>query len=144
MASVHPPMKPDWTLIANGTRARLLQQEAGAPMVILESFIHPARHPSDGFAPGPSLFGELGGASSMQHQHTEFARELAHLLEQEAQLDHFKSLTIFASNPFLEELDEELGRATRRRLAAAHEADLTGSTLSEIEERIANELAAPH
>lgn len=137
-------MKPDWTLIANGTRARLLQQEAGAPMVILESFIHPVRQPSDGFAPGPSLFGDLDADWALHHQHTDFARELAHLLEQEAQLDHFRSLTIFASCPFLGELDEELGRATRRRLVAAHEADLTGSTLSEIEERIANELAAPH
>ena len=136
-------MKPAWTLIANGTRARLLQQEPGAPMVILESFIHPAR-PADGFAPGPSLFGDLDAQWAIQHRHTEFARDLAHLLEQEAQLDHFRSLTVFASNPFLGELDEELGKATRRRLAATHEADLTGFTLSELEERIATELAAPH
>lgn len=140
MSSRRDAMKPDWTLIANGTRARLLQQEPGAPMVILESFIHPVR-PADGFAPGPSLFGSLDAQSSA-HQHTEFARELAHLLEQEAQLDHYRSLTVFASAPFLGELEEEIGQATRRRLVAAHEADLTRFTVSEIEERIATELAA--
>lgn len=133
-------MKPDWTLIANGTRARLLQQQPGAPMVILESFIHPVR-PGDGFAPGPSLFGDLDAAWAREHQHTEFARELAHLLEQEAQLDRFHALRIFASRPFLDELDDELGKATRQRLAAEHEADLTGFAISEIEERIADELA---
>jgi len=135
-------MKPDWTLIANGTRARLLQQEAGAPMVILESFIHPLR-PGDGFAPA-SLFGELEADWARAHQHTEFARELAHLLEQEAQLEHFRALTVFACKPFLGELLEEFGNATRRRLLAAQDADLTGFTLSEIEERIAHELAADH
>ena len=135
-------MKPDWTLIANGTRARLLQQEPGAPMVILESFIHPVPRAGNGFAPGSSLFGELDAGWALAHQHTDFARELAHLLEQEAQLDHFQSLTIFACSPFLGELEEELGKATRRVLTGVHEVDLTGATLSEIEERIAIELAA--
>ena len=133
-------MKPDWTLIANGTRARLLQQQGGAPMIILESFIHPVRVPN-GFAPGPSLFGELDSTWRLEKHYTEFARELTQLLEQEAQLDHFHALTIFASQPFLGELEEELGKATRRRIIAMHEADLTGFTVSEIEERIADELA---
>jgi hypothetical protein len=124
-------MKPDWTLIANGTRARLLQQEPGSPMVILETFIHPA-----GPAGGPGVAAGFGSP-----RHTEFARELAHLLEQEAQLDHFHSLAIFASSPFLDELHEQIGKATRRHLVAVHEADLTSFTLSELEERIANELA---
>lgn len=136
-------MKPDWTLIANGTRARLLQQEAGAPMVILESFIHPLRR-DDELAPGPSLFGDLEADWDRAHQHTEFARELAHLLEQEAQLEHFRTLLVFACSPFLGELLEELGSATRRRLVATQDADLTGFTVSEIEERIAHELAADH
>lgn len=117
-------MKPDWTLIANATRARLLQQERGAPMVILESFIHPRGR------------GDLNAA-----EHTEFARELAHVLEQEAQLDHFRSLTIFAAGPILGEIQNKLGKATVRRLAATHEQDLTGFGLSELEERIATELA---
>jgi protein required for attachment to host cells len=114
-------MKPDWTLIANATRARLLQQEQGAPMVILESFVHPA---------GPA-----------RQAHIEFARELAHVLEQEARLDHFHSLTIFASGPFLDEIKAELGRATRDLLTAAHELDLTRCGLSELEQRISHETA---
>jgi Bacterial archaeo-eukaryotic release factor family 12 len=124
-------MKPDWTLIANSTRARLLRQEPGSPMTILESFIHPASCPLP------------PGVGAMRKDLMEFARELGHLLEQEAQLDHFSSLTIFASSPFLGELEEQIGKCTRRLLAGVHEMDLTGFTLSEIEERIAHEVAAP-
>jgi hypothetical protein len=136
-------MKPDWTLVANGTRARLLQQAAGAPMVILESFIHPVR-PAEGFAPGASLFGGLDTSPAEARQHIEFARELAHLLEQEAHLDHFARLTVFASDPFLDELAAEFGPATRCRIIAMLEADLTRCTLSELEDRIARDVAEPH
>jgi protein required for attachment to host cells len=144
-------MKPDWTVIANATRARLLQQEQGAPMVILESFIHPegrgkVSELADDKA-GQQKTDRFGGAAyeprvnAKRKEHTEFARELAHLLEQEAQLDHFRSLTIFASSPFLGELKAELGKATLRRLISTHEQDLTSLGLSELEERIAHELA---
>ena len=88
--------------------------------------------------------GDLEADWARGHQHTEFARELAHLLEQEAQLEHYRSLTVFACSPFLGELLDEFGKATWARLAAAHDADLTGFTLSEIEERIAHEIAANH
>ena len=143
-------MKPDWTLIANSTRARLLQQKPGSPMVILESFIHPANPtqpaeltPREAHGAASRLGQALHAASlgARRSEQTEFARELGHLLEQEAQLDHFRSLTVFASGPFLGELRPRLGQATQRRLAAVHEADLTAFTLSELEERIANELA---
>jgi hypothetical protein len=117
-------MKPDWTLIANATRARLLQQERGGPMVILESFIHPRGR------------GDLNA-----REHAGFARELAQLLEQEAQLDHFGTLTIFASGPILGEIQNQLGKATVRRLASTHEQDLTAFGLTELEQRIAHELA---
>lgn len=135
-------MKPDWTLIANATRARLLQQERGSPMVILESFIHPASRPKAidhhrRTGAGP----ETGRPAAQREDHTEFARELSHLLEQEAQLDHFRSLKIFASSPLLGELGQEIGNATRRKLVATQDVDLTPFTLSELEERIASELA---
>jgi protein required for attachment to host cells len=144
-------MKPDWTLIANATRARLLQQELGAPMVILESFIHPAgRAKVSDLAEdkaGQEKTDRFGGAAyeprvdAKRKEHIEFARELAHLLEQEAQLDHYRSLTIFASNPFLGGIKAELGKATRRLLVTTHELDLTSFGLSELEERIAHEMA---
>ena len=34
-------MKPEWILIANATRARLLEREPGCPLVVIESFDHP-------------------------------------------------------------------------------------------------------
>ena len=129
------PMKPDWTLIANATRARLLQQERGAPMVILESFIHPA---SRRRLIEPS---QEKAVQATRKDHNQFARELAHLLEQEAQLDHYASLKIFASSPFFGEIQGELGKATRKLLVAAQELDLTGFGLSELEERISQQLA---
>lgn len=141
--------KPDWTLIANSTRARLLQQEPGAPMVILESFIHPASHsrPRDAAGDRAGLpASRTGGAAASlglpRPELTEFARELGHLLEQEAQLDHFRTLAIFASSPFLGQIVDQLGRCTQRRLSGVHEMDLTGCTVSEIEERIVHETTA--
>jgi protein required for attachment to host cells len=134
-------MKPDWTLIANATRARLLQQERGSPMVILESFIHPPRHPKGADHRRSQAGTEAVRPAPRREDHAEFARELSHLLEQEAQLDHFRSLKIFASSPFLDELGQEIGNATRRRLVATQDVDLTPFTLSELEQRIASELA---
>lgn len=35
-------MTPDWILVANAGQARLLQQEPGSPMAVLQAFQHAA------------------------------------------------------------------------------------------------------
>lgn len=140
-------MKPDWTLIANASQARLLQREAGAPAVVLHAFHHPQSRakPSElgddkaGREGGAQSF---GGAAFVPHadahrkelQH--FAHEIAQYLEQGARDGRFHQLTVYASSPFLGELKHALGHATQPLLAAAHDADYTGLGLAELEERL--------
>jgi protein required for attachment to host cells len=143
-------MKPDWTLIANATQARLLQQEQGAPMVVLHAFHHPegrlkTSELGDSKAGRDTNSAGYGGAAlppradAHRKEHQKFAHELAHYLEQAAQQGSFHKLEIFASNPFLGELKEQLGDATRRLVSAEHPVDLTAVGLAEIERRIAHE-----
>jgi protein required for attachment to host cells len=127
---MHTRPKPDWILIANTTRARVLQQEPGNAMVVLESFVHPAGR---GQRTEPLM-------DARQKECTRFAHELAQYLEHEARQAHFGSLTLFASASFLEELRAAFGKATLRLLIAAHELDLTSVGVAELERRVSHEL----
>lgn len=128
---MHTRPIPDWVLIANTTRARVLQQEPGSAMVVLESFVHPAGR---GLRIEPLL-------DPRQKECTRFAHELAQYLEQEARQRHFDCLTIFASSSFLEELRASLGKITQSLLSGIHELDLTSVGIAELERRISHELA---
>ena len=145
-------MKSDWILIANATQARLLQHERGSPMVILASFEHPESRSkvselADDRAGHESRDSSFGGSAypprvdAKQKEHMRFARELAAHLEQQALQGSFRSLAIFASSPFLGELKAELGASTARLLSTTHDLDLTSFGLSELEQRVASELA---
>jgi protein required for attachment to host cells len=144
-------MKTDWILIANATRARLLQQEPGQKVKELRSFEHLA---------GRSKIGELAddrsgserndrlyGAAAFQprldakqKEHRRFARELAEYLEQQAQLGAYRRIEIFASNPFLGELKAVVGDATLRLVGGAHDLDLTMVGKAELGRRIAQHM----
>jgi protein required for attachment to host cells len=144
-------MKTDWILIANATRARLLQQEPGQKVKELRSFEHLA---------GRSKIGELAddrsgserndrlyGAAAFQprldakqKEHRRFARELAEYLEQQAQLGAYHTIEIFASNPFLGELKAVVGDATLRLVGGAHDLDLTMVGKAELGRRIAQQM----
>jgi protein required for attachment to host cells len=145
-------MKPDWILIANATRARLLQQERHARVTELHSFEHPqsrskisdladdrAGHERSDRGFGGTAYQPRIDAKHKEHQR--FARELAEYLEHAAQQGHFGSLAVFASSPFLGELKAELGAATGRLLAGTHDLDLTAVGKAELGRRLAQELA---
>ena len=121
---------PDWILIANTTRARVLQQEADGPMEVIESFVHPAGR---GQPVGPIT-------DPREKSYTRFAQELAQHLEFEARQDHLGSLFILAPQPFLDEIFSALGKISRRMLRGTHEADLTSVGLAELDRRIHREL----
>jgi hypothetical protein len=123
--------KPDWILIANTTRARVLQQR-GTVIEILESFVHPAGR---GQATLPLI-------DARQKEYTRFAQELAQFLEAEARLGHFASLVILAPPPFLEELRGALGKFTARLVVGTVERDLTSWGVAELGRQITRELAA--
>jgi protein required for attachment to host cells len=126
--STTPP--PDWILIANATRARVLAQEAGGSMEVLESFVHPAGR---GQPLSPIT-------DPREKSYTRFAHELAQHIEQEARQGHLCSLVIFAPQPFLDELVSALGKTGRGLLCGAHEMDLTSVGLAELDWRIQHEL----
>jgi protein required for attachment to host cells len=145
-------MKPEWILIANATYARLIQQERGEPMVVLKSFSHPQSRSKvsdlvDDRAGHESVDNSFGGASFQpktdpkRKEHEHFAHELADYVEQAAQQGQFHSLVVFSSSPFLGELKAALGSATQRLLKGTHDLDLTPVGLTELERRIAHELA---
>ena len=142
-------MKPEWILIANATRARLLQREPGCPLVVVDSFDHPQSRSkiselADDRAGQGKSDHSVGGASypprldAKEKEHLHFARELADYLEEHAQQGHFHSLTLFASSPFLGELKPQLGTATARLVSATHDLDLTSVGLVELDQRIAH------
>ncbi|MDP3761456.1 MAG: host attachment protein [Ramlibacter sp.] len=124
-------LNPDWILIANTTRARVLQQQRGGVMEVLESFVHPAGR---GQATPPLL-------DARQKEYTRFAQELAQYLEAEARMGHFSALVILAPLPFLDELRGTLGKFTARLLVGTVERDLTSWGIAELARQVSRELA---
>lgn len=148
-------MKPEWILIANASRARLFQQQDhDAPYALLRAFEHPASrmHSSElgdderGRAGADQAFGATAYESRLEPQrkeHLRFAGELADCLEDGAQHGLCRSVRLFAASPFLGELKAQLGEATQRILAGAHDLDLSAVGPAEIGRRIDKALKQP-
>ena len=148
-------MKPHWILVANATEARLLQQEPGNPLVVLQAFHHPegrlhtaqlgddkAGREASGHGFGGAAYQPRADAHRKQHLH--FAHDLADHLEQAAGEHAYASLAVYASSPFLGELKQLFGDATRKLLAGTHDVDLTGFGVAEIERRGQHERSQAH
>jgi hypothetical protein len=147
-------MKPDWILIANASRARVLQQQEGRPPALLQQFEHRASrlHSSelgDDEAGRERKDGLSGSAAfeprikAQRKEHLRFARELADFLEAGAQQALYGSVRVFAPSPFLGEVKAVLGDATQRLLAGSHDLDLSSVGIAEIRRRIEQALAQP-
>ena len=145
-------MKPDWILLANASRARLLEQETRDKVKELKSFEHPqgrsraAELSTDrsGYQRTDRSFGAASfqpRTDPRQKEHALFARELADYLEREAQLGTFASISLLASSPFLGELKAELGASTKRLLGVTRNVDLTMVGKAELGRRVAQEMA---
>lgn len=142
-------MKPDWILIANATRARLLARERGEPMAVVRNFFHPhnrsrATHLVEYGAHEIQDSGSGGSflqLDAKRREHERFARELAAHLERAAEQGAYRSLAVLASSPLLGELKEELGEAAAKLLTVTHDVDLTAVGPAELERRILTELA---
>lgn len=144
-------MKPDWALLANSSRARLIAREPGKPLVELKTFEHPESrlkgtelvddepgHAGVDGSPGGVNYEPRQGAR--RKEHLRFARELSDHLEEAANQGRFRSIAVFASDPFLGELKAQLGAAATRLMTTTHAVDLTSFPLGELEERIEREL----
>jgi protein required for attachment to host cells len=147
------PIQPlEGVLVANAGRARLFERDPeNKAMHELASFVHP-RTRLKGAAlahdrPGQAFKGEARTAyephtDPHQKEHTEFARELAQRLEEEAIERRYPRVAVFASSPFLGEIKAHLGATTRRVLQAAVALDLTAFDYGELEHRVADALDA--
>lgn len=138
---------PQWFLVANAARARLLSRTPKRPLKLVRAFGHvesAARSgqladEDGGFAPAAGGLGapfELR-ASALEFGRNRFAHELARFIDHEAREGHFAEISVFAPSPFLGDLKHELGAATVHRLAAAEDLDLTQASLAELERRMA-------
>jgi protein required for attachment to host cells len=146
-------MTAHWILIANATRARVLEQRPNEPLKELRSFEHLASRSkiSDladdrlGSERNDRVYGTTAyqpRIDAKQKEHQRFARELAEYLERQAQLGAYRKIDVLASSPFLGELKARLGDATARLVASTHDIDLTMVGKAEIDRRIAAELAS--
>lgn len=143
----------EWILVANASRARLLQRAGSEPARVMATFEHPpsrqhAHVLSDDLS-GRAQSDQGDGARAMtprmdaQHkEHLRFAQELARHLEEGARQNAFSALVLFAGPPFLGMLREALGEASRRHLVASVPVDLTHVGEAELERRIAEERAS--
>jgi hypothetical protein len=121
--------KPDWALIANPTRARVLQHAEDQAMVVLESFIRPSGRGT-----------ALPLVNRRQTTSILFAHELTEYLELEARQGHYGSIAIFAPAPFLDELRGGLGKVTAMLLTTTCEMDITHIGAAELPKRVMREL----
>lgn len=129
---------PQWFLVANAARARLLARTGGEPLRLVRAFGHVQSGAKPG---GPEMHAFGSRKAAREPQHHRFAHELARFIDREARDGRFATLSVFAPNPFLADLKHELGAATVHRLAAAEDLDLTQKDLAELEQSLAG--AAP-
>lgn len=144
-------MHSHWILIANAARARLMQQEEpGGPLAQLQSFEHPASRLrtselADDQAGRQGADRSFGAAAfqprtdAHEKEEERFATELAAELERGAAASRCDAITVFAPPRFLGSLRAAFGEATRQRLAATYDVDLTTVGAAELARRIAHE-----
>lgn len=146
-------MKPELILIANSTEARLFTRHSeNDPLLPLATLEQPEGrlkstelgddrlgHGSNDSRPGGVSF--TPRVAPKRKKHLQFARLLAQRIDEAMAGGACGRVTLFASCPFLGELKGELSPAAKKALHAAIDLDLTSFGLSELEQRIDQELA---
>lgn len=128
--------KPVWIVVANASLARCFEQAAAPqPLLPLASLEHPESrmHGRDlqTDRPGQTHKDDAGRTSFVprtepkERERTEFARRVAKFLEDGGADNRYKSVLLFASNPFLGELLAHLSPGVRQHVTASHALDLT-------------------
>ena len=136
--------QPVWIVIANGSRARLLQRDRhGAPLLEVMDWVHPETRQHIGSSMGAHRTSGTRGRSGLalpqtvkDHERTQFAQEISQWLKKAVDTHDIGALTIFASNPFLGELMAHGNALLQQRVCASHPLDLTSLTLPELDQRL--------
>ncbi len=124
---------PQWFLVANAARARLLSRTSNGRLQLLRSFGHVEGRAPSGKKDFVVFEPRMRPREKERHR---FAHELARFIDHEARQGRCATLSVFAPSPFLGELKHELGAATVHRLAAAEDLDLTQENMADHERRL--------
>jgi protein required for attachment to host cells len=147
-------MKETWVVLANASRARILDREPGGRLEELADLVHPqsrekgAELASDREGHAQKAHGDLGNMRTAFQPHTEvrrkehavFAMEVSRYLEEAVTQGRCKGLALIASDPFLGELKSHLGGAATRVLVAAIPRDLTSFAGQDLARRVTEAL----
>jgi protein required for attachment to host cells len=144
--------KPLWILVANASVARCLERASPtAPLVLQANYTHPESrmHTRDLETDrgGRTQKDDAGRTSFVprtdpkEREREEFAREIARALEEGVLAHRCSGIALFASNPFLGELQAQLSHGVRQHITASHALDLTSFEGRELEQRVARALA---
>jgi protein required for attachment to host cells len=135
----------NWILVADGSRARLLQQQTDGQLVVLHEWDSPParKHPgqlesdrSGQAAPGHTL---EHSDPQFRHQRT-FARDLAEYLNKHQ--EEYENLVLIAAPKTLGALRDDLNERVQRKVSLESSRDWTHLPLHELPERI-QQLAFP-
>lgn len=147
-------MKPTWILVADGSRARLFEQERpDGHLAQVQAWVHPqTRLRAESLA-----YGDLGRASKghtgtvsfsprtslKEREHQRFAHALAQALDEGVRGGRCGALVLIASNSMLGLIRQDLPTQAAKRVLWSAPVDLTRLDGRELEARI-EELRPPH
>ncbi len=139
----------NWVVVANGARARVLEEAEGGGYVHVADVVHPASRLKGSELefdrPGHVTSGAHGAGSAEYRPKVEphdrelqhFAEELAKLLDAGVADGRCAGLILVVSNPFLGHLKAHLGGQSRERLLRSVAHDYTTLSDAELAQRLA-------
>lgn len=138
---------PVWIIVANGSRARLLQRDRpGEPLFEVMDWVHPQTRqhtpPQDGDHRSSGISGRSGltpRQTAQDQERGQFAQEICQWLHKGASSHRIGAIAFFASNPFLGELISHASGPLQQQLCASHALDLTALPLPELDQRLHQE-----
>ena len=141
-----------WTVVANSARARFFSTDStNGTLTELEDIIHPSSRlhgrdletvaqPRVHDSNGPARHAMDPDTSIKEQQSIDFARELAHHLDNERNKGSFKKLYIIASPHFLGLLRGSLNQHVSQMLVQSVDKDLTQHSMDEIRSHLPERL----
>ena len=136
--------QPVWIVVANGSRARLLQRDRlGDPLFEVMDWVHPQTRQHAGVQEGEHRTSGIRGRSGLttrqttkDHERAQFAQEICQWLDKGVSTHRIGAVAVFASNPFLGELMSQDRGPLQQHLCASHALDLTPLSLTELDHRL--------
>ena len=135
---------PVWILVANGSRARLLQRTpSDHALTELRDWVHPATRQHRQDLPSGHRQSGIRGRSGLaersrvqDRERAAFAQEIGHWMAHALRTQSVSRVALFASKPFLGDLITQAQNGWHCPLSSTHALDLTSLSLPELERRL--------